>query len=127
MCWRYAQASQARRCTFAAPPLPLGPFLDLDCAITPDAVSTPWRVYLQHHHDHQFSADRDNLARDDNFLVSSNLSRHYQPWRQENIFWLFSHIPPIIDPHLPPPASNLQPTPKCILTSSWSPVLLPNI
>ena len=110
MCWRYAQASQARRCTFAAPHLPLGPFLDLDCAITPDAVSTPWRLYLQHHHDHQFSAERDNLARFDNFLVSSNLSRHYQPWRQDNIVGFsaissLSSIPIHLSPsRFPPPA-----------------------
>ena len=102
--------SQARRCTFAAPHLPLGSSLDLDRAIAPDAVSTPRWLYLQHHHNHQFSAERDNLARFDIFLVRSNFSRHYQLWRQDNLFWLLNHQPPVIDPHpssplsLPPPA-----------------------
>ena len=52
-----------------------------------------------------------NLARFDIFLVSSNFSRQYQLWRQDNLFWLLNHQPPVIDPHpssppLAPPSSR---------------------
>ena len=81
-------------------------------AITPDAVSTPWRVYLQQLHDRQLSADQDNLAETTifssvpAFLVITNLG-------DQKTYFGFLAISCLSSiPHLPPPASHLQPTPK---------------
>ena len=63
-----SMASSSRSLKYtAAPHLPVGSSLDLDRAIAPDSVSTPRWLYLQHHHKHQFSAERDNPRKIDIF------------------------------------------------------------
>ena len=105
-------ASQARRCTFDAPHLPLGPFLDLDwrshqtLSRLPGGYISSNTTTTSYQQIRTTSQETTIFSSVPTFLVITNLG-------DQKTYFGFLAISCLSSiPHLPPPASHLQPTPK---------------